>query len=166
MFMRGAGFERQKKYAAAEAEFRKVLTVDPDSAMTLNYLGYMMADRNERLDEAKDLIIKALEREPNSPAYLDSLGWVYFRLNKLPEAEEKLRQALEFMSRDATVHDHLAEVYMREGKIKEAIAQWQAALKEWQTSSPSDMDHAEVAKVQKKLDDAKVRLARETGAKR
>ena len=166
IFMRGAGFERQKNYAAAEAAFRKALTIDPDSAMTLNYLGYMMADRNERLDEAKDLIGKALEQEPNSPAYLDSLGWVYYRLNKLPEAEEKLRQALEFMSRDATVHDHLAEVYMREGKVKEAIAQWQAALKEWQSSSPGDMDHTEMAKVQKKLEDAKVRLARETGAKR
>ena len=166
MFRRGAGFERQKNYTAAEAEFRKILAIDPDSAMTLNYLGYMMADHNDRLDEAKDLIVKALGREPNSPAYLDSLGWVYFRLNKLPEAEEKLRQALEFMSRDATVHDHLGEVYMREGKVKEAIAQWQSSLKEWQTSSPTDLDHAEMSKVQKKLEDAKVRLARETGAKR
>jgi len=63
------------------------------------------------------------------------------------------------------VHDHLGEVYMREGKIKDAIAQWQSSVKEWQTSSPSEMDHAEMAKVQKKLDEAKVRLARETGAK-
>ena len=165
MFLRGAMFERQKNYTAAEAEFRKVLAIDPDHAATLNYLGYMLADRNVRLDEAKDLIVKALQREPNSPAYLDSLGWVYFRLNKLPEAEEKLRQAMEFMSRDATVHDHLAEVYLREGKIKEAVAQWQSSVKEWQTSSPSEMDHSEMAKVQKKLDEAKVRLARETGSK-
>jgi tetratricopeptide (TPR) repeat protein len=165
LFMRGAMFERQKNFPSAESEFRKVLAIDPDHASTLNYLGYMLADRNIRLEEAKDLIVKALDREPNSPAYLDSLGWVYFRLNKLPEAEEKLRQALEFMSRDATVHDHLAEVYLREGKIREAVAQWQSSLKEWQTSSPSDLDHAEMAKVQKKLDDAKVRLARETGSK-
>jgi predicted Zn-dependent protease len=125
----------------------------------------MLADRNTRLDEARDLIMKALEREPNSPAYLDSLGWVYFRLNKLPEAEEKLRQAIEYMSRDATVHDHLGDVYFHEGKFKEAIAQWQSSLKEWQTSAPSELDHAEMAKVQKKLDDAKVRQARETGVK-
>ncbi len=163
MFRRGAALERQKNYPGAEAEFRKILAIDPDSAMTLNYLGYMMADHNDRLEEAREYITKALQREPNSPAYLDSLGWVYFRLNKLPEAEEKLRQALEFMSRDATVHDHLGEVYMREGKLKEAIAQWQSSLKEWQTSSPTDLDHAEMAKVQKKLEDAKVRLARETG---
>jgi tetratricopeptide (TPR) repeat protein len=164
-FLRGAMYERQKNLPAAEAEFRKVLAIDPDNAATLNYLGYMLADRNTRLDEARDLIMKALEREPNSPAYLDSLGWVYFRLNKLPEAEEKLRQAIEYMSRDATVHDHLGDVYFHEGKIKEAIAQWQSSLKEWQTSAPSELDHAEMAKVQKKLDDAKVRQARETGVK-
>ncbi len=165
MFMRGAMLERQKNFPAAEAEFRKVLAIDANHASTLNYLGYMLADRGVRLEEAKGFIQKALEEEPNNPAYLDSLGWVYFRLNKLSDAEEKLRQALEYMSRDATVHDHLGEVYLREGKIKEAVAQWQSSVKEWQTSSPSEMDRVEMAKVQKKLDDAKVRLARETGAK-
>jgi tetratricopeptide (TPR) repeat protein len=165
IFMRGAMLERQKNFPAAEAEFRKVLAIDANHASTLNYLGYMLADRGVRLEEAKGFIMKALEQEPNNPAYLDSLGWVYFRLNKLSDAEEKLRQAIEYMSRDATVHDHLGEVYLREGKIKEAVAQWQSSVKEWQTSSPSEMDHAEMAKVQKKLDDAKVRLARETGAK-
>ena len=164
MFMRGAMYERQKNFTNAEAEFRKVLALDPENAGTLNYLGYMLADRNVRLDEAKDLISKALAQEPNSGAYLDSMGWVYFRLNKLQEAEEKLRRALEYMSRDATVHDHLAEVYFREGKTREAIAQWQNSLKEWQTSSPSEIDHSEVSKIQKKLEDAKVRLAREGGA--
>ena len=69
------------------------------------------------------------------------------------------------MGRDATVHDHLGDVYFREGKIREAISQWQISLKEWQAGPPSDLDHTEVAKIQKKLDDAKVRLARETGAK-
>ncbi len=139
--------------------------MNPDNDDALNYLGYMLADRNIRLEEARDMISKAVAREPNSGAYLDSLGWVYFRLNKLPEAEDKLREALRYMSRDPTVHDHLAEVYFREGKIREAIAQWQSSLREYQAGPPSDMDHSEVAKVQKKLEDAKVRLARETGGK-
>jgi tetratricopeptide (TPR) repeat protein len=162
-FRRGAMFERMKNYPAAEAEFRKVLEINPDSDAALNYLGFMLADRNVRLEEARDMIAKAVAREPNSGAYLDSLGWVYFRLNKLPEAEDKLREALRYMSRDPTVHDHLAEVYFKEGKIRDAIAQWQSSLREYQSGAPSDMDHAEVAKVQKKLEDAKVRLARETG---
>jgi tetratricopeptide (TPR) repeat protein len=164
-FTRGAMYERMKKYPEAEAEFRKVLEVNPDSASALNYLGYMLADRNERLGEAQDYIKKALDREPNNGAYLDSMGWVLFRLNKLPEAEEKLRQALDVMSKDPTVHDHLGDVYFHEGKTREAIAQWQNSLKEWESSAPADLDHTEMAKVQKKLEDAKVRLASETGAK-
>jgi tetratricopeptide (TPR) repeat protein len=163
-FRRGAMYERMKNFTAAEAEFRKVLELNPDNDAALNYLGYMLADRNIRLDEARDLVSKAVAREPNSGAYLDSLGWVYFRLNKLPEAEDKLREALRYMSRDPTVHDHLAEVYFKEGKIREAIAQWQSSVREYQAGPPSDLDHAELSKVQKKLEDAKVRLAREAGA--
>jgi hypothetical protein len=68
------------------------------------------------------------------------------------------------MSRDPTVHDHLGDVYFREGKIREAIVQWQNSLKEWQATPPSELDQSEVAKVQKKLDSAKVRQARESGA--
>jgi tetratricopeptide (TPR) repeat protein len=165
LFSRGAMYERMKNYPAAEAEFRKVLEINPENASALNYLGYMLADRNMRLEEAQGFINKALEMEPNNGAYLDSLGWVLYRQNKLTEAEEKLRRALESMSRDPTVHDHLGDVYFREGKIREAIAQWQSSLKEYQTSAPSDQDHADVAKIQKKLEDAKVRLARETGSK-
>jgi tetratricopeptide (TPR) repeat protein len=164
-FRRGAMLERMKNFPAAEAEFRKVLALNPDNDAALNYLGYMLADRNIRLEEARDMVSKAVSREPNSGAYLDSLGWVYFRMNKLPEAEDRLREALRYMSRDPTVHDHLAEVYFHEGKIREAIAQWQSSLREYQSGPPSDMDHTEVAKVQKKLEDAKVRLAKETGAK-
>jgi tetratricopeptide (TPR) repeat protein len=163
-FRRGAMYERMKNYTAAEAEFRKVLDMNPDNDAALNYLGYMLADRNVRLEEARDMISKAVAHEPNSGAYLDSLGWVYFRLNKLPEAEDKLREALRYMSRDPTVHDHLAEVYFKEGKIREAVAQWQSSVREYQAGPPSDLDHAELAKVQKKLEDAKVRLARENGA--
>jgi len=164
IFLRGAMYERMKNLPSAEGEFRKVLALDPDNAGALNYLGYMLADRNVRLDEARGLIVKALDKEPNTGAYLDSLGWVDFRLNRLSEAEDNLRQALMSMSRDPTVHDHLAEVYFREGKVRDAIAQWQSSLKEWQSSPPSEMDHSEVTRIQKRLEDARVRLAKETGA--
>jgi tetratricopeptide (TPR) repeat protein len=163
-FTRGAMYERMKKYTESEAEFKKVLEINPNSASTLNYFGYMLADRNERLPEAEQMIRKAVDREPNNGAYLDSLGWVLYRMGKLQEAEEKLLQALTSMSKDPTVHDHLGDVYSREGKTREAIAQWQSSLKEWESGAPADLDHSEVAKVQKKLEDAKVRLARETGA--
>ncbi len=160
-FMRGAMYERLKKYDAAEAEFRRVLDVNPQSAGAMNYLGYMLADRNIRLEEAYKLIHKALELDPQNGAYLDSMGWVYFRMNRLDDAESNLRQALERISTDPTVHDHLGDVYFKQGKIKEAISQWQNSLKEWEGSSQSDLDPAEVAKINRKLEGARVRLARE-----
>jgi tetratricopeptide (TPR) repeat protein len=160
-FMRGAMFERMKNFDSAEAEFKKVLAVNPDSGAALNYLGYMLADRNVRLDEAHKMVSRAVELEPNSGAYLDSLGWVYFRQNKLAEAEKQLLRSVELMGKDPTVHDHLGDVYFQEGKVREAVAQWQNSLKAYKAGPPSEMDENDVAKVQKKLDSAKVRLAKE-----
>jgi tetratricopeptide (TPR) repeat protein len=161
-FTRGAMFERMKKYSSAEAEFRKVLEINPKSSSALNYLGYMLADRGERLEEARDMISKALDIEPDNGAYLDSLGWVNFRLNKLDEAERNLRLSIEKINGDPTVYDHLGDVYLKQGKVKDAIAQWQLSLKEWEKSPQSELDSSEVAKVTKKLESARVRLARES----
>jgi tetratricopeptide (TPR) repeat protein len=160
-FQRGAMYERMKKIDLAETEFRKILEINPDNAPALNYLGYMLADRNVKLPEALTLVTKALDIEPNSGAYLDSLGWVYFKLNRLPEAEENLRQALLLTPRDATVHDHMGDVLLRESKVKEAIAQWQLSLQEFEKSLPADVEPGDVAKVRSKLEGAKVRLAKE-----
>jgi len=162
-FMRGAMYEKQKNYDAAEREFRKVLDANPKNSSAMNYLGYMLADRNVRLQEALQLLRKAVELEPDNGAYLDSLGWVYYRLNDLEKAEQNLQRAIERFSKDPTVHDHLGDVYFKNGKVKEAIAQWQISLQEWQNTSSAEMDSAEVAKVQKKLEGARVRLARENG---
>ena len=165
LFMRGAMYEREKKYDLAEKEFRKVLELDPNNASALNYLGYMLADQNVRLQEAQDLIQHAVNLEPNNYAFLDSLGWVDFRLNRLDDAEQQLRRSLQLMSKDPTIHDHLGDVYFKQGKIKEAIAQWESSLKNFSTSSPGEVEPDDVAKVQKKLDGARVRLAKEQGPK-
>ena len=161
-FLRGAMFEKQKKYEQAEAEFRKVLSANGDNAAALNYLGYMFADRGVRLPEALDLINKALDLDPGNGAYLDSLGWVYYHMGRYPEAETQLRLALDKTSRDPTVHDHLGDVLYKQGKIKDAIGQWEASLKEWETTPPADQEQSEMAKVQKKLEGARVRLAQES----
>ncbi|MDP2997365.1 MAG: tetratricopeptide repeat protein [Bryobacterales bacterium] len=161
LFMRGAMYEKLKQWDAAETEFRKTLALNPGNASALNYLGYMLADRNVRLSEAQQLIQKALERDPNNGAYLDSLGWVYYRMGKLEEAEQTLRRALERFPRDPTIHDHLGDVCFRQGRLKDAIVQWQNSLKEWESASAAENDPAEVAKIQKKLEGARVRLAKE-----
>ncbi|HEX3683982.1 MAG TPA: tetratricopeptide repeat protein [Bryobacteraceae bacterium] len=165
LFLRGAMYERQKQYDLAEKTFRQVIDLDPASAEAMNYLGYMLADQNVRLQEAQDLIKRAVNLEPNNYAYLDSLGWVYYRLNRLDEAVQQLTRSLQIMSKDPTIHDHLGDVYFKQGKIKDAIAQWQSSLKEWNSSPPADLEPDEVAKVQKKLDGARVRLAQEQGPK-
>ena len=165
-FMRGAMYERAKQWDLAEKEFRKALALDPDNASVLNYLGYMLADRDVRVDEALKMINRALEQDPQNGAYLDSLGWVYFRMGKFAEAESSLRRAIERVSRDATVHDHLADVLARQGKLKEAVTEWTVSLKEYDANSPSEKDPAEVAKINKKLEGARVRLAQESGVRR
>ena len=122
----------------------------------------MLADRNVRLDEAEKMVSRAVELDPQNGAYLDSLGWVYYRQDKLVQAETYLRRALERIGKDPTVHDHLGDVYFKEGKIREAITQWQASLKEWDSSPQSEMDPVEIAKITKKLESARVRVAQES----
>jgi len=160
-FIRGALLERQKKYDASEVAFRKVLALNPEHAGTLNYLGYMLADRNVRLDEAYKMIQKAVDQVPDSGAYLDSLGWVYFRQGKLTDAERTLVKAVDLTGPDPTVHDHLGDVYMKLGKTQEAIAQWNASVKGFKEQPASDTDPEEVSSVNSKLDAARVKLAQE-----
>ena len=163
LFVRGEMLERQKKYDQAERVFRQVIDADPNNASALNYLGYMLADQNMRLPEAQDLIRKAVDLDPNNYAFLDSLGWVYYKENKLDDAEQQLSKSVQLMSKDPTIHDHLGDVYFKQGKTKEAIGQWQSSLQQWNTGAPADAEPDEVAKVQKKLDGARVRLAKEQG---
>jgi tetratricopeptide (TPR) repeat protein len=160
-YARGAGLEREKEYDRSEACFRKVLELNPKHAGALNYLGYMLADRNVRLEEAHDLIKRAVDLDPENAAYLDSLGWVYFRQGKLDDARGLLERALARLQ-DPTVHDHLGEVYWKLGKTKEAIAQWQDSLREFQTAAQQETDPEEMASVNRKLDEAQAKLAAET----
>src|SRR5258708_19135151 len=82
-FLRGSTYEREKKYDQAEAEFRKILALNPQNAATLNYLGYMNADRDVRLEESLNYVKQAVSAEPTNGAYLDSLGWASFKVCKI-----------------------------------------------------------------------------------
>jgi tetratricopeptide (TPR) repeat protein len=157
-FYRGAMYEREKNFDAAEKAFRSVLAADPENAGAMNYLGYMFADRGVRLDEAQQLISKALDLDPGNGAYEDSLGWVYYRLDRLDQAADALRMAVDKVGKDPTVHDHLGDVYFKQGKIREAIQQWEASISEWKIAAPGDQDPVELAKVTKKLEGARVRV--------
>jgi tetratricopeptide (TPR) repeat protein len=163
-FTLGSVYERAHRVEDAEQNFRKALSLNPDSSLTLNYLGYMLADHGMRLEEAIKMITRALELEPQSGAIMDSLGWAYFKSNRFDLAEQYLLKAVQKQSKDATIRDHLADLYFKTNRAREAVREWTTALAEWQHSLPGDTDPLDVAKVQKKLDDAKVKLAKETGA--
>jgi tetratricopeptide (TPR) repeat protein len=160
-FLRGSTFERQKRYADAEQQFKKVIASDPQHAMALNYLGYMLADQNTKLDEAFGYIKRALDIDPTNGAYLDSIGWAYFRLGKYEMAEESLVKASQKINTDPTVHDHLGDLYQKTGRLKLAATHWERALVEWNRTIPAEVDQSDLARVQKKLDSAKMKLAKE-----
>ncbi len=161
-FLLGAIYERQKFYDRAETEFKKALDANPRNAPVLNYYGYMLGDLGIRLDEAESLVQRALKEEPHSGAYLDSLGWIYFRENKLADAEATLRKAVEREGHDATIRSHLGDVYAKSGRSDLAAIEWEKSLTEWHHSLPADMEDDKVAELEKKLSQVKHRVAQKS----
>jgi tetratricopeptide (TPR) repeat protein len=152
-FLQGAIYEQQRNFDAAEAAFRKALEIDDNNSAVLNYLGYMLADNDTRLDEALTMVQTAVENDPINGAYLDSLGWVYYRLDKVELAERFLKRALLFAASDPTIHEHLGDVYEKTGRVAEALA-------EYEKSVDLAEDQDEKDKVQKKLDQLRSGKAR------
>ena len=153
LFQLGAVLERSDRPFDAEETFRRVLERDPAHAATLNYLGYMLADRGERLDESVDLLERAIELDPHNGAYLDSLGWAYFKLDRLDRAESLLQRAREQMAWNSVIQDHFGDLMLRLGRYADAIAAWESAL-------AGDGDDIERSTIERKIGDARRRLAR------
>ncbi len=163
-FLLGAIYEKQQQYDKAEEQFKKVVTMNPKNAPALNYYGYMLADRGIRLDEAQEMIQRALDQDPYNGAYLDSLGWVYFKENKLDEAETNLHKAVQREPNDPTIRTHLGDVYAKQGRTEQAAAEWEKALADWHKSLPSDLESDKVAELEKKLGQMKHRVAQKAPA--
>jgi tetratricopeptide (TPR) repeat protein len=128
-FQLGAASERNQRFDDAEQYFRKALEQSPNFAEALNYLGYMWADRGRNLPEARKMIEKALKLEPENGAFLDSMGWVLFKLNEPEDALKYLLQAIERAEEpDATLYDHLGDVYAALKQTDKARESWQKAM--------------------------------------
>jgi tetratricopeptide (TPR) repeat protein len=153
-FELAATFDKQKRYADAEAAFKQLLTNDPENAAALNYLGYMLAERGERLDESVNYVKKALELEPENGSYLDSLGWAYFKADKLDLAEDTLKRAAEQLKTNSVIQDHYGEVLLKLGRYEEAIAAFNRAL----AGDGDSINRAEI--------DRKIRAARQKQTKK
>jgi tetratricopeptide (TPR) repeat protein len=150
-FELGTVLDKQKKFAEAESAFRQVLSRNPENAIALNYLGYMLAERGERLDESVSYLTKALQVEPENPSYLDSLGWAYFKADKLDLAETNLKRAADQLKTNSVIQEHYGQVLFKLGRYDEAIAAWSRAL-------AGDGDSIDKADVDKKIKAAKQKL--------
>lgn len=149
-FELGSAYERSGDHAAAERVFLQILEKQPEHAATLNYLGYMWADNNVHLERAAEMLVRAVRHDPRNGAYVDSLGWVYYRQGKLDLAEKYLSDAARLLPRDATVHAHLADVFAKQGNYARALELYRVAL----TLQPEPKDEAmilsKIAEVEQK----------------
>jgi predicted Zn-dependent protease len=127
-FQLGSLYERAGDTKSAEDTFVALLKKDPEHTQTLNYLGYMWAEAGKNLDQAHEMLVRAVGKDPTNGAYVDSLGWVYFRLGKLDLAEKYLTDATQLMPRDATVHEHLGDVLAKRGAKDRALVSYRTAL--------------------------------------
>jgi len=127
-YARAISFERQGMWEQAEADFRRALELNPEQPQVLNYLGYSLVEKQIKLDEALDMIERAVEAQPNSGYIVDSLGWVLYRLGRYDEAIGHMEHAAELMPVDPVVNDHLGDVLWAVGRETEARFQWKRAL--------------------------------------
>lgn len=127
-YSRGIAHERAGDEVASEADFRAALAINPDQPQVLNYLGYSMVEQQRNLDEALDMIERAVAASPDSGYIVDSLGWVLFRLGRYQEAVGHMERAVELLAVDPVVNDHLGDVYWAVGRAREAEFQWRRAL--------------------------------------
>nr|WP_217356869.1 tetratricopeptide repeat protein [Ruegeria arenilitoris] len=149
-YARGICHERLKAWDKAEADFRRALELNPDQPQVLNYLGYSLVERQEKLEEALDMIERAVAIQPDSGYIVDSLGWVLFRLGRYDEAVEHMERAVELMAVDPVVNDHLGDVYWAVGRTREADFQWRRALS---FIDPEDTDgEADPDRIRRKLE--------------
>jgi tetratricopeptide (TPR) repeat protein len=147
-FQFGAALDRAGRHPDAQKIFRELIAKDPRDANALNYLGYMLAEQGTSLDEAVNLIQRALTVDPENPSYLDSLGWAYFQQGKLALADAPLSTAADRLPKNSVIQDHLGDLRLKQNRPAEAIAAWQRAL-------AGDGDGIDAAKIQKKLDAAR-----------
>ncbi len=150
-FELGAVLERQKKFDDAEAAFRQTIELDPEYAPALNYLGYMLANRGVRLEESVALLKRALALEPDNGAYLDSIGWAYFKADNLPLAEDNLRRAAEQLQANSVIQEHYGDVLAGLERYDDAIDAWTRALQ-------GDGESVDRSDIEKKIRSARQKI--------
>ncbi|MGR3494210.1 tetratricopeptide repeat protein [Citreimonas sp.] len=149
-YARGIAHERQDMWEQAEADFRRALELNPEQPQVLNYLGYSLVEKQQKLDEALDMIERAVAARPDSGYIVDSLGWVLYRLGRYDEAVGHMERAAELMPVDPVVNDHLGDVYWAVGRELEAEFQWKRALSfvDWEDAA----EEVDAERIRRKLE--------------
>jgi len=145
-YTRAISHERAGNWPPAEADFRQALELAPDQPMVLNYLGYSLVEQRRNLEEALDMIERAVAGQPDDGYITDSLGWVYYRLGRYDEALPQMLRAVELAPVDAVINDHLGDVLWKVGREREARFQWRRAL------SFGPADDLDMDRVRRKLE--------------
>ena len=151
-------YERKRDFDRAEQLFKDILKDNPQNASALNYIGYMLADRGVRLEEALQYVQKALAIDPNNGAYLDSLGWAFFKLNDMENAEKYLLEAGKYVRNDPVIDEHLGDLYFKTGNLEKAHDFWMKSVK-------IGTEAEDVQKVRRKLEKLQETLQRQKSGK-
>jgi len=122
-------YDGLKRYEESDSLYEEGLKLDPENSLILNNYGYSLADRGLQLERALEMSKKAVAAQPDNSSYLDTIGWVYYRLGKYAEAERYIRKAIEKGDASAVVHEHLGDIYAKLNDTERALEQWNIALK-------------------------------------
>jgi len=160
-YVRAIAHERLDNWPQAEADFRRALELNPDHPQVLNYLGYTMVEKRVNLDEALDMIERAVAARPDSGYIVDSLGWVLYRLGRYEESIDHMERAAELMPTDPVVNDHLGDVLWAVGRKTEARFHWTRALSLHETTPSPDFEQE---RARRKLEVGLDRVLAEEGA--
>lgn len=144
-------YERQQDFDRAESLFKEILKENPKNATALNYIGYMLADRGTRLEEAVRYVQEALALDPDNGAYLDSLGWAFFKLDELEKAEKYLLQADEIVKNDPVIHEHLGDLYFKIGDYDKARSYWLKSVENGTEEEETNKVREKLQKLQETL---------------
>ncbi|MEO0822288.1 MAG: tetratricopeptide repeat protein [Pseudomonadota bacterium] len=144
-YQRGIAYERSDRWDDAEVDFFKALELSPDQPNVLNYLGYSWVELRRNLDQAREMIAKAVDQRPDDGYIVDSLGWVLFRLGDFDGAVRHLERAVELRPVDPVINDHFGDALWMVGRRTEAEFQWKRAL----SFEPEEKD---ATRIREKLD--------------
>ena len=162
-YFRGISYEREKKWPQAQADLMQALALFPDQPLVLNYLGYSWVDQGMNLEEAFNMLQRAVELRPNDGYIVDSLGWANYKLGRIEEAVKQLERAIDLKPSDPVINDHLGDAYWRAGRKLEAHFQWNHARD--LGPEPEDKDKI-LHKIEHGLDDAASPSAAQAEAKK